>query len=55
MIVDARKIQPDTIINADLCIIGGGSAAISVALEYLKGGRKVVILPGGGRLFRFHL
>jgi choline dehydrogenase-like flavoprotein len=48
MIVDARKIQPDTIINADLCIIGGGSAAISVALEYLKGGRNVVILPGGG-------
>lgn len=48
MIEDARNILPDTIIKADLCILGGGAAAISVALEYMKSGRTVVILPGGG-------
>jgi choline dehydrogenase-like flavoprotein len=48
MIEDARHISPDTIIHADLCIVGGGSAAISVALEYMQSGRKVVLLPGGG-------
>lgn len=48
MIEDARRISPDTIIHADLCIVGGGSAAISVALEYMKCGRKVVMIPGGG-------
>ena len=48
MIEDARRISPDTIIEADLCIVGGGSAAISVALEYMKSGRTVVLLPGGG-------
>lgn len=48
MIEDARRISPDTIIDADLCILGGGSAAIAVALEYMKSGRTVVVLPGGG-------
>lgn len=48
MIEDARSIPPDTRLDADLCIIGGGAAAISLALEYMKSGRKTIILPGGG-------
>jgi choline dehydrogenase-like flavoprotein len=48
MIKDARRISPDTIIHTDLCIVGGGAAAISLALEYMKSGRKVVLVPGGG-------
>jgi choline dehydrogenase-like flavoprotein len=48
MIEDARSIPPDTLLQADLCIIGGGAAAIAVALEYLKSGRQVIVLPGGG-------
>lgn len=48
MIEDARRISPDSLINADLCIVGGGSAAISVALEFMKSGKSVVLIPGGG-------
>jgi choline dehydrogenase-like flavoprotein len=48
MIEDARSIPPDTLLQADLCIIGGGAAAIAVAIEYHKSGRQVILLPGGG-------
>jgi choline dehydrogenase-like flavoprotein len=48
MIEDARSITPGSILEADLCIVGGGAAAISVALEYLKSGRSIILLPGGG-------
>ncbi|MEK7950838.1 GMC oxidoreductase [Luteolibacter soli] len=48
MVEDARSIPADSELSADLCIIGGGSAAISLALEYLKSGRQVILLPGGG-------
>lgn len=48
MIEDARKISPNHVIETDLCIVGGGAAAISVALEYMQSGRKVVVVPGGG-------
>ncbi len=48
MIEDARQIAPGTVIEADLCIVGGGAAAISLALEYIKSGRSTVLIPGGG-------
>jgi choline dehydrogenase-like flavoprotein len=48
MIEDARLIPPGIRLEADLCIIGGGPAAISLALGYLKSGRRIVVLPGGG-------
>jgi len=48
MIEDARQIAPGTVIKADLCIVGGGAAAISLALEYIKSGRSTVLIPGGG-------
>ena len=48
MITDARQISEGTCINTDLCVIGGGVAAIATALEYLKGNGRVVIIPGGG-------
>jgi choline dehydrogenase-like flavoprotein len=48
MIEDARSILPNQIIETDLCIVGGGAAAISLALEFMKSGREVVLLPGGG-------
>jgi choline dehydrogenase-like flavoprotein len=48
MIEDARSIPPDTRLKADLCIVGGGAAAIAVALEYMKSGREVIVVPGGG-------
>jgi len=48
MIEDARLIAPDSSHEADLCIVGGGAAAIAVALEYMKSGRQIILLPGGG-------
>ena len=48
MIEDARPIAAGSILEADLCIVGGGAAAISVALEYMKSGRSIILLPGGG-------
>lgn len=48
MIKDARSIPGGTILESDLCVLGGGAAAISVALGYLKSGRTVIIVPGGG-------
>lgn len=48
MIEDARTIPEGSKITADLCIVGGGAAGISVALEYMKCGKSVVLLPGGG-------
>ncbi|MDQ8195931.1 GMC oxidoreductase [Coraliomargarita sp. SDUM461004] len=48
MIEDARKINPGTILEADLCIVGGGAAAITLALQYMKSGHTAIIIPGGG-------
>ena len=33
---------------ADVCIVGGGPAAISVALKLMKTGARVIVLVGGG-------
>ena len=48
MIEDARILEPGTRLEADLCILGGGAAAISLCLEYMKSGRSVILIPGGG-------
>lgn len=48
MIEDARKIPSGNVLEADLCIIGSGSAAISVAMGYLDSGRSIILIPGGG-------
>lgn len=48
MIEDARSIAAGSVIEADLCIVGGGSAAISVAMGYKESGKSIVMLPGGG-------
>lgn len=48
MIEDARTIPPDTSLDADLCIVGGGAAAICLALEYMKSGKRIILVPGGG-------
>ncbi|MBC7981243.1 MAG: GMC family oxidoreductase [Armatimonadetes bacterium] len=49
MIEDARKIPAQSILEADLCIVGGGAAAIAVAMGYKESGRSVILLPGGGQ------
>ncbi|MDP4212581.1 MAG: GMC family oxidoreductase [Bacteroidota bacterium] len=34
--------------EADICIVGAGAAGISIALEFLNTGYKVILLEGGG-------
>ena len=48
MHIDARTLDNDTLIEGDLCIIGTGAAGISIALELISSGRKVIMLEAGG-------
>jgi choline dehydrogenase-like flavoprotein len=49
MIEDARKFHAGAVLEADLCIVGGGSAAISVAMRYKDSGQAIIMVPGGGQ------
>ena len=51
MISDARSIPGGTSVNALVCIVGGGVAGITLALELSKYSMEVVLLEGGGHLF----
>lgn len=48
MHTDARTLENGTLIEGDLCVVGAGAAGISMALEWLAAGRRVVLLEGGG-------
>src|SRR5438552_190783 len=48
MFLDARSVSNNTIISADLCIIGGGAAGITIALEFIGKPIQVVLLESGG-------
>jgi choline dehydrogenase-like flavoprotein len=48
MIEDARLLPIDVRIDADIAIIGGGAAGISMALNFVNGPLKVVVLESGG-------
>ena len=48
MHIDARTLEPGTLIEGDLCIVGTGAAGISMALEWAGSARKVILLEGGG-------
>ena len=47
MIQDADQIVRDTIVQADICIVGGGPAGITLAIELAKTGRGIVLLESG--------
>jgi choline dehydrogenase-like flavoprotein len=48
MIGSARSIVRGATIEADVCIIGGGAAGITVALELLNTNLRIVLLEAGG-------
>ncbi|HAL81678.1 MAG TPA: hypothetical protein DCO83_05110 [Mucilaginibacter sp.] len=48
MHIDARNIENNTLIEGDICIIGAGAAGISLALEWINSGYKIILLEGGG-------
>ena len=48
MHTDARTLENGALITGDLCIVGAGAAGISIALEWIGTGRRVILLEGGG-------
>jgi choline dehydrogenase-like flavoprotein len=48
MHADARKLENNTLIEGDICIVGAGAAGISMALDWDNTKYKVILLEGGG-------
>jgi choline dehydrogenase-like flavoprotein len=48
MIHDADQLVRDTVVQADICIVGGGPAGITLALELAGTGRRILLLESGG-------
>lgn len=48
MHTDARQLENGSTIEGELCIVGAGAAGISMALEWVGRGRRVLLLEGGG-------
>lgn len=48
MLLDARAIEPDSELRADLCIIGGGAAGMTLARELRRSNQTVLLLESGG-------
>ena len=47
MIVDARAVPNDSVIDCDVCIVGAGAAGITIAREFLGRSVQVVLLESG--------
>ncbi len=48
MIVDARELPPNHVIEADVAVIGAGAAGITLAVELERTGLSVAVLESGG-------
>lgn len=48
MLIDANQITPSSVIQTQVCIIGGGAAGITMGLAFEKEGIDTVILESGG-------
>ena len=48
MFIDARKLERGTVLQADVCIVGGGVAGIALALEFERRKISAVLLESGG-------
>jgi choline dehydrogenase-like flavoprotein len=49
MITDARQLDDGTTIQADVAVVGGGPAGITVARALADSGVKVCVVEAGGR------
>lgn len=47
MIQSADNIVRDTVVHADICIVGGGPAGITLALELAPTGKSILLLESG--------
>jgi choline dehydrogenase-like flavoprotein len=48
MIIDARSLSPDEVIETQVCIIGAGPAGITLALEFANQNFQVCLVESGG-------
>lgn len=48
MFIDARQMPENTMLEAELCIIGAGAAGITIAREFSGSRHSVVLLESGG-------
>src|SRR5215472_998991 len=51
MIIDARGLPSGTTIEAEVCIVGGGAAGITLAREFINAPFRVALLESGGMEF----
>ena len=47
MLTDAHSLDPGSRFDVDLCVIGGGAAGITVAMELLDSGLRVLLIESG--------
>ena len=48
MLTDAREVPSESTLDADVCIVGGGVAGITLARELRGSGLRVLLLESGG-------
>jgi choline dehydrogenase-like flavoprotein len=48
MFIDSRTLPENTQVQSDVCIIGGGPAGITLALDLASNNRRVVLVESGG-------
>lgn len=46
--IGARDLSTNTVLDADICIIGSGPAGLSIALQFVGTGADVIVLESGG-------
>jgi choline dehydrogenase-like flavoprotein len=51
MFLDARSVPNGTVIESDICIVGGGAAGITLARSFIDSGHSVILLESGGKKF----
>lgn len=48
MLLDFREAAVPELLQADLCIVGGGAAGIAIAREFIGTGRSIIVVESGG-------
>lgn len=49
MLIDARSLPDESVIETDVCVAGAGVAGVTLAKEFLKAKFRVCLLESGGR------
>ncbi|MBU1213085.1 MAG: GMC family oxidoreductase [Alphaproteobacteria bacterium] len=49
MLIDLQAPDAPRLIDADICIVGGGAVGLSMAVRLARAGHDVVVLEGGGK------